>query len=214
MKVKKVRKMKIALFGASGRVGNKLVTLLTENEYEVLALVRSPEKIIHRSPLLSLMKGDATHFENVEATIRGCDLVLSALNTDGKNTLSIATQHIIKAMEHHHIKRIITLGTAGILQSRNEPDLYRFQSNESRRKTTRAAEEHLTAYEQLKASSLEWTIVCPTYLPNGELTKTFRFEADYLPIDGKEISVQDTAYFTYCQLSNQEFVNKRVGICY
>ena len=42
-------------------------------------------------------------------------------------------------------------------------------------------------------SKLEWTIVCPTYLPDGERLGKYRTESNYLPEGGIEISVSDTA---------------------
>ena len=94
--------------------------------------------------------------------------------------------HIIEAMENEGIQRIITIGTAGILQSRTTPNLLRYQSSESKRKLTRAAEEHHKVYNLLKQSTLEWTIVCPTYLPDGESLGDYRVERDFLPVDGIE----------------------------
>src|SRR5699024_1305207 len=82
--------------------------------------------------------------------MKDCDVVISALNTDKNNTLSRIMPLIIKAMTSYDLSRIITIGTAGILNSRNEPDLYRFQSSESKRKTTTAAKDHLAAYELLE----------------------------------------------------------------
>ena len=35
--------------------------------------------------------------------------------TDGDDTLSTAMAHILSTMEEQHIKRLITIGTAGIL---------------------------------------------------------------------------------------------------
>lgn len=206
--------MKVALLGATGRVGTEILSFLLNDKYEVSTLARTPEKIHTSSPLLTVINGDAKNYEDIQRVIDGNDLVISALNTDGSDTLSIATPHLIKAMKKKGLHRIITIGTAGILQSRIEPEVFRFQSSESRRKTPRAAEQHLTVFQQLNASSLNWTIVCPTYLPDGKLTKKYRFEADFLPEAGSEISVQDTAHFAFKQIENQEFVKKRVGICY
>lgn len=206
--------MKIALFGATGRVGKELLSFLLHDGHFVTALVRTPEKVDCSVPNLTVISGDATSFEDVLKTIHNQEAVISALSTDGQQVLSTVTPHIVKAMNVNQIKRIVTIGTAGILQSRSQPELYRFQSNESKRRLTRAAEEHLTAYQLLKSSSLLWTVVCPTYLPDGTLTKTYRSSPDILPLKGKEISVQDTAYFAYQELLNNNYLNKRVGICY
>lgn len=206
--------MKIALFGSTGRVGKELLNLVIGSGYQVKALVRSPEKIETNSSLLNLHKGNARNYHDVLHTIKDCDLVVSALNTDGDDTLSVSITHIIQAMTEQRVQRIITIGTAGILQSRTDPSLYRFQSSESRQRSTRAAEEHLKTYKVLKESNLDWTVICPTYLPDGKLTKCYRFEMDFLPLDGRSISVQDTAHFAFSQLQSNESRCKRVGLSY
>ncbi|MFP3489601.1 NAD(P)H-binding protein, partial [Staphylococcus sp. SIMBA_130] len=87
---------------------------------------------------------------------------------DKTTTLSESTPILLNVMKKQGIKRIITVGTAGILNSRTDPGVYRFESSESKRKTTRAAKEHLAVYELLNKSQVEWTIICPTYLPEGD----------------------------------------------
>ena len=103
-------------------------------------------------------------------------------------------------MAHYNLEKIITIVTAGILNSRVEPELYRFQSSESKRKTTTAAKDHLAAYLLLEESDLDWTVVCPTYLPDGGEKGGYRTEIDFLPQNSKEISVGDTASFAYSLL--------------
>src|SRR5699024_9530554 len=134
--------------------------------------------------------------------------------TDKTTTLTDSIPKIINAMQHEGVKRIITIGTAGILNSRTEPGVLRYQSKESRRRTTRAAQEHHRVYEHLAQSALEWTIVCPTYLPSGEHTGRYRTERDVLPLDGTQISVQDTAEFTYSQIESKAYIKSRAGIAY
>ena len=121
---------------------------------------------------------------------------------------------IINSMNNEKVKRIITIGTAGILQSRTQPEIYRFQSNESKRRLTFAAEEHAKVFEQLTATELEWTIVCPTYLPDGDATGQVRAERNFLPLGGVEISVGDTALFAYQELLFPHYIATRVGLAY
>ncbi|MER2259864.1 MAG: NAD(P)H-binding protein, partial [Priestia megaterium] len=66
----------------------------------------------------------------------------------------------------------------------------------------------------LQQSGLDWTIVCPTYLPDGERLGNYRTERDFLPLDGSQISVPDTADFAYRLLQSDEFIKARVGIAY
>lgn len=206
--------MKIALFGGTGRVGSSFLKHALNNDHQVKVLVRDSSKIDHSNKNIEVIAGNARDSQFIHNTIRDCDAVVSCLSTDGDDTLSYVMPKIAEAMHANGISRIITIGTAGILQARQNPELYRFQSNESKRTLTRAANEHLKAFETLKTSNLEWTIVCPTYLPDGELTKKFRYEEDILPKDGKQISAEDTGFFTYQILINYDFVCKRVGIAY
>lgn len=66
----------------------------------------------------------------------------------------------------------------------------------------------------LKQSTLEWTIVCPTYLPDGEKVGGYRIARDILPDGGAKISVPDTAEFTYKQVEARDYIRSRVGIAY
>jgi uncharacterized protein len=206
--------MNIALLGASGRVGAVLMENALKDGHIVRALVRNASKIAHSHPDLTLIKGDVLEENAVENCFRGCDVVLSALGTDKEDILSKSMPLIMKSMRKHHITRIITIGTAGILQSRMSPLLYRFQTSESRRKSTAAAEDHLRAYLMLKTSNLNWTVVCPTYLPDGEKIGVFRTEKEVLPEGGKSISVVDTADYVYGLVGNEESYQSRIGICY
>lgn len=206
--------MNILILGATGRVGSQIVTLALQDNHQVTVLVRTPEKIQINNENLTIIQGNVLNKDDIVRVMYGIDVVISALNTDGTTTLSESMPLIIDAMDNEGIKRIITVGTAGILQSRTTPNTLRYLSSESKRKSTRAAEEHHKVYNILKESTLDWTIVCPTYLPDGEKIGKYRVERNYLPENGAEISVPDTAKFTYNQIISSDYIKSRVGIAY
>lgn len=233
--------MRILLLGATGRVGQSVLQYALHDGHEVTVLVRSLDKlnaqleeyaedlvetskalsainhslpISEQIPNLHVIVGNVLNSNDLETALNGVQAVISTLNTDKTNTLSVSTPIIAQLMQKQSISRIITVGTAGILQSRIEADKYRYESSESKRKSTRAAEEHRVMYETLRDSELEWTVVCPTYLPDGEYTGVYRDEQDVLPEDGTSISTGDTAYFTYQQLSDPRYIGHRVGLAY
>lgn len=208
--------MKVLILGATGRVGSHVVSHALRDGHRVTALVRSPEKMQRFGPdeRLTILQGNVLDKDALTQAVYGNDVIISALNTDGTTTLSESMPLIIEAMDREGIKRIITVGTAGILQSRTSPELLRYQASESKRRTTRAAEEHHQVYHLLAQTSLQWTIVCPTALKDGERTGSYRVERDYLPEGGSVISVSDTAEFTYRQLQTSNYVASRVGIAY
>ncbi|MBO2536843.1 NAD(P)-dependent oxidoreductase [Rummeliibacillus suwonensis] len=205
--------MRLAIFGATGRVGGEIVRLALQDGYDVKALVRIPTKL-YENEHLTIIKGNVLHNNDVEKTIDDADMVISTLGVCHTTTLSEGMPHIISSMKKHHIKRIVTIGTAGILNSRREPGKFRFQTNESRQKKTFAAEEHAKAFQMLKESDLEWTIICPTYLPDGEATGIYRIEKNQLPLNGEKITVGDTAKFAYEECFKKQFLQIRVGLAY
>jgi putative NADH-flavin reductase len=206
--------MNILILGATGRVGSQIVTYALHDRHHVTVLVRTPEKIQINSENLTIIQGNVLNKNDIVRAMHGIDVVISALNTNGTTTLSESMPLIIKAMGNEGILRIVTIGTAGILQSRTTPTVLRYQSSESKRKSTRAAQEHHIVYNTLKQSALDWTIVCPTYLPIGERVGKYRIERIFLPEDGVEISVPDTAEFAYSQIKTSDYIKSRVGIAY
>lgn len=206
--------VRILVLGATGRVGSHVVSLALHDNHHVTAVVRTPSKLNLCHENLHIIKGDVTDKRTIEEAMIDIDIVISALSTDGTTTLTKSIPIILDAMSKENVKRIITVGTAGILQSRLNPNLLRYQSSESRRTTTFSAQEHHQVFEILKQSELDWTIVCPTYLPDGAYTGHYRIERGFLPKGGSEISVADTAEFTYQQIQNTDYLKARVGIAY
>ncbi|WP_064091766.1 NAD(P)-dependent oxidoreductase [Rossellomorea aquimaris] len=204
--------MKIALFGGTGRVGS-IVHSNAQFTHEVIRLTRQPINHGRIDKGLDIV-GNVLNKEDIFHTLKGCDAVISCLNTDKNDVLSRSMPLILEGMRTHNIKRIITCGTAGILDARKDSNQYRFQTNESKRRSTTAAEDHLRAYLMLEASKLDWTIVCPTYLPEGERLGHFRTEKNVLPDGGKSISIFDTGDFILNQLEDRHYLRSRVGICY
>ncbi|QKS70720.1 NAD(P)H-binding protein [Paenalkalicoccus suaedae] len=209
--------MHVVIFGATGRVGKELVTLCLRNDYSVTAFARSIDKLSdlpsELTSRLDIIEGNVRVKEDVYRALSSKpDLVVSCLSTDKTDTLSVSSTHLIEGMKEFDLNRFIAVSTAGILRAKSEPSLYRFDSSESNRKTTRAAREHATVFEAFQATSINWTFFCPTYLPDGEATGSVMYELDFQPEGAKQITVGDTAAFVFEHLTNKEFFHKRVGI--
>lgn len=205
--------MKIAIFGSTGRVGQEVVKKALADGHEVFALARSPEKL-QKHERLHVTIGDVRNAADVQQTIQHVDAIFSALGTDKTTTLTEAIPHMLEAMQQGHITRIVTIGTAGILQSRIDHNKLRYEAGDTNRRLTFAAEEHHKVYDLLKQSSVDWTIVCPTFLQDGEEEGDYRILKDYLPEEGKRITVGDTAKFAYEELIQGNHIGFRVGIAY
>ncbi|MEI5906400.1 NAD(P)H-binding protein [Bacillus spongiae] len=206
--------MKICLFGATGRVGSILLDNMVQGGHDVRVLVRNKEKITISSSNLSVIQGNVLDETDIQNTMNQSDIVVSCLGTDQNSTLSKSMPLILKSMRLFNVKRIITIGTAGILQSRSNPGTFRFLTVESKRKKTTAVKDHLKTYFMLKQSNMEWSIVCPTYLPTGQRQGNYRVQKHQLPESSSSISIYDTADFTYSLLTNHDYEYARIGITY
>ena len=104
----------IALFGATGRVGNVFLQKALEEGHTVTALVRDASKL-KKHQNLTLVIGDAKVYEDIEKTAKKADMILSSLSTDQTTTLTESMKHMIAVCLKLQIERIVSIGTAGIL---------------------------------------------------------------------------------------------------
>ncbi|WP_031200237.1 NAD(P)-dependent oxidoreductase [Exiguobacterium chiriqhucha] len=199
----------IALFGGSGRTGMRLLERLLEDGHDVRLLSR--REVEPRDRLMVII-GDATDADAIAETVKSADVVMSALGTDKQDVLSRFTPLIISTMQAAGITRILTVGTAGILQA-HDSDHYRFETRESKRSMTTAAEDHARAYELLDASPLDYTIVCPTQLIEDASVGNIVITADVLGTQNSgPISRDDVAELVIQAWENNSYRRHRVGI--
>ena len=89
--------MRIALFGATGAVGGHFLNKALSTGHEVVALVRTPEKL-RENTSLSALKGDVTSPSDVTRPISGADVVVSCLgNVKGVLIMEKAAEAILQA---------------------------------------------------------------------------------------------------------------------
>jgi len=69
--------MKIAVFGATGPTGQQLVKQALQKGHNITVLARNPSKIAIENKNLTVIKGNALSYEDVEKTVKGQDAVLS-----------------------------------------------------------------------------------------------------------------------------------------
>jgi len=70
----------IAMFGATGKVGNAFVEMALEAGHSVRALVRSRARFRHAEhPKVIVVEGDATNPDNVREVVESADVVVSCL---------------------------------------------------------------------------------------------------------------------------------------
>lgn len=202
----------LSLLGATGRTGRPLLDLLLQAGHNVRTLVRSTDHMLPEHPQLTIIQGDATEVTDLENVIQGSSAVFSCLGTDQQHVLSTAIPHLVTKMKEQQIERIIFIGTAGILDASEEPGKYRFQSSESRRRSTTAAEDHLKAYLTLKDADVDFTVICPTQLTEDDEINDLLIEAPRFTQETGPIPRRNVARFAFEAYNEHLFSRKRVGI--
>jgi len=109
--------MQITVFGASGKVGRRVVELALQRGYTVVAFVHSHDPFA-RTPQLIVKKGDIYRGDEIADAIKGSSAIISCLGSWGtkkRNVLTSAMQAIIPAMFEQKIVRIVTLTGSGAM---------------------------------------------------------------------------------------------------
>jgi putative NADH-flavin reductase len=102
---------RVTVFGATGKVGSKVVVKLLEQQNMVTAFVYGGHAFAP-NPNLVIVQGDIYNATDVATALRGSEAVFSALGSWGtpkKDILTAGMRNIIPAMLTQDIKRIITL---------------------------------------------------------------------------------------------------------
>ena len=207
--------MFIALFGATGRVGGRLLEYALADGHTVRALVRDAAKLAPRTGL-EIVQGDVLDADAVARVVAGTDAVLSGLGGAGVQepgeAQSQGMRNIVAAMQRHGVRRVLGVAGGGILDApdgglRQElPPFPAIFKGVSAR--------HKEAWIAMRDSGLDWTMLATGDIVPGERTGVYRTLDDFLPEKGNRISVEDVADFMITELTARKRLQKRVGAGY
>lgn len=209
--------MIITVFGATGQVGKRLVQQALAKGFVVKAFGRNIENLIdsslHNKNLIAI-KGYVFDSEEVFNAIKGSDAVISTLGGafDGADqTRSLGIKNIVHEMKNAGVKRIIALGGMGILNA--EDDSLIMDGADYPPMFLPVGNEHRKAYEILKNSQLNWTFVCSPDILDEDATEKYITNSNYPPTPNfYKITAGDLAHFILKELSENKFLQHRVGI--
>ena len=164
---------KLLILGGTGNLGKVLVRFLLQKNYEVVVLVRSPDKLKIKDSKLKIIKGDVTKESDLEKSLKGVGVVISVLGHGFRTKYPIqelSTKNLIPLMKKENINRFICVSGAAL---RTEKD-----SNSFTLLFTKKAfslidpyrmSDAVNQYHLLKKSDLNWTIVRTPVHKSGDL---------------------------------------------
>lgn len=202
----------IAVFGATGRTGRRLIADALGRGMRVVALARDPTRLAAR-PNLQVLAGDARDPVAAGQTIAGSDAVLCCLGmqdiTVPATDFSDSVKTIVAAARANAVHRIIAIASAGVLSHpagglRNQHDLPAYLAN--------VAPEHTRNYQTLRDSGLDWTLMCPLDLKEDIPPGHGRIAFEDLPAGSSETGIADLANAMLDLIPRTESLGKRVGI--
>jgi putative NADH-flavin reductase len=209
--------MKIAVFGASGVIGQVIVQEALDRGHEVVAAVRSPEKVAQRHPSLAVVQAFVDDADSVEAAVRGVDAVIDSVGGLGHENTRISIElmpHLVEGMRRAGVRRLLVIGTAGTLEvepglmRKDQPDFPDFLKTEAQ-----AQVEVQRFLKGLPADVVEWTYFSPPALIEaGERTGRITLGLDTLiyNAEGKSyISNEDFAIATIDELEQPQHIRRR-----
>ncbi|TFD05254.1 SDR family oxidoreductase [Cryobacterium sandaracinum] len=201
----------IALFGATGKTGHRVLTRALAAGCKVRALVRDPAKLVTTSPALTVIRGDVLDADAVDQAVAGSDAVLSLFGQVKGSPPTLQTegnQLIVDAMGRHEVKRIVTLSGGGLTAPLDRPGpadrVIRFLLKTLSGHVLADAEQHLRV---LEASGLEWTVVRGPRLTEKPGAGTYR--VGWVGVDAStQISRDDLADFILTQVEDRTFIGQ------
>jgi uncharacterized protein len=218
--------MKIALIGASGMIGSRILAEALQRGHQVTAIVRNPEKIeAHKN--LTVKKADAANTDELAPILSGHDAIVSSINpgrgVTGPEAFDVTFaghKAVTAAVKKSGVKRFLSVGGAASLKTPagieflDSPDFP--AAYEPYKPGIRGLREF---YYWLKnESDLDWVFVSPSVMiAPGERTGKFRVGKDHVLYgsDGaSRISAEDYSIALVDELERPQHHRERITIGY
>ncbi|TMH29125.1 MAG: NAD(P)-dependent oxidoreductase [Betaproteobacteria bacterium] len=213
--------MQIALIGATGFVGSKVLAEALTRGHQVTALVRTPAALSTRAGL-DAAAIDVNDAAAVARAVAGHDAVVSAFNAPRGNpdfaALYLkAVRAIIDGVKRSGVKRVLLVGGAGslyvapgmqLVDTPQFPAEYRTEAQAARAALNLISDE----------SRLDWSFISPApILAPGQRTGQFRLGGDEVLMNGDKpgnISVEDLAVAIVDELEMPRHLQRRFTLAY
>jgi uncharacterized protein len=210
--------VKVALYGATGAAGSRILKELLSRGHHVTAVVRDPAKLAQPGPNVRVKQDDLSNPKSIAAAIGDAEAVISAYGPpkDDLEALAGVTERQVEALKGKTDVRLIVVGGAGGLNI--APGLALVDSQFMPEPYKPIARAHVNAFNVLKASTIDWTYFAPAaFFEPGQRTGMFRLGKDELIANAQQesrISMEDYAVALVDELEKPRHRRQRFSIGY
>ena len=203
--------MKVALIGASGQAGSRLLAELSARGHAVTAIARHPEKIA-ALPGVVAVQGDVYDKAGLVPLIKGHDAVISSVHYTASDPALL-----LQAVRESGVNRYFVVGGAGSLEVAPGVRLVDTPQFPAAYKAEASKGGEFLELLRNTAGDLDWTFLSPAamFVP-GERTGKFRLGKDQLLTNdkGSSISFEDYAVAAVDELEKPAHVRERFTVGY
>ena len=206
--------MKLLILGGTGATGKHLVAQALEAGHDVAVLARDAARAGPQRPRLRVMVGDLQDSTALADALRGQDAVISALGRGysfkSEHLIERTVPGIIAAMKAAGVRRLLFTSALGVGPSvADSPVLARLFFRTLLRGIYA---DKLIGDQLIRSSGLDWTIVQPSQMTDGRLTRTYR-SGERLAMSGMpRISRADVAHFLLHAAGDAGAVGKTIVV--
>lgn len=210
--------MKVVVFGATGRIGRKVVAGGIARGHEVTAAVRDPDNVHARERIPRIVTCDLLDAEQVDAAVARQDAVVVsvgarlALLPGEVHSRGIA--NVLGAMKEHEVRRLLCVTAVGT-HDNGDSDLPPVFTRMIRPLLLRRVWPELREMEfRVAASGLDWTLVHVAHLTDRPALGQYRVEEGDSMAGGFTIARADVADFMLKELERGEWIGRDLAIAY
>ena len=173
---------KVALIGASGKIGSKIAAELLQRGHQVTGIARNPEKISPQ-PGVNTVKGDFTDPQTMAQALKGHDAVISAASF-----IPDQAEKLIASIRGSGVKRFLMVGGAASLEV--EPGKKVIDTIQLPDAWKGPVMEGIRTLKLLReVNDVDWTFFSPAIqIGPGERTGKFRLGKEQVVKDAADVS--------------------------
>lgn len=204
----------VLVIGASRGIGLETVKAALAAGHTVRAFARSAASIPIDDTRLTKVAGDALSRADLERAVSGADAVVQSLGVAtakdlifGTTLFSASTRELVAVMQAAGVTRLIAVTGAGAGNSRGRINpLYDYVMFPIL--LQRVYSDKDVAEDIIQRSTLDWTIVRPGLLTNGQATGRWQALPDMKDWRGGAISRADVGSFLVSQISDRSMIRQ------